>query len=253
MNLRLIDIELLECLPTRGKQSDFLKNFKPYRRQEYGYGRMSDSKQWRKAQSILYGSVGEDADLVLNKMRNILKGISQEQPEQVINHLVDVAIIIDDEKYLVGYYGRPDAIITGPYIDIDGKINYHPYKRRSRGRWNAREHYSKLTERKRRSKNYRLERKQLGDILIKMINRPELFQLYTKLVKEKKFIYDCIFRMERELKESNDGVRPAVRGKFWSYWRKKYHPLRIKEEKQKLIPIQYQLDQLEAGNYKHLL
>src|SRR5690348_1442572 len=89
-NLKHIPIQLLENYPTRTKFSDYIKNNKIFCRDKKHTGwSYWDSEEYRKARHIYDGSVGKNADEVLNKMRQALRRFTGLKIEDAIDRIVE--------------------------------------------------------------------------------------------------------------------------------------------------------------------
>lgn len=248
-NLKNISYEVLDNLPTKTSSQIYYKNFVPYRDKVYHYH--TDNEIHYKIKGIINNSVGKSWESIFNKLRPAFKQTSYNWvPILDIRWYISDNYDIDSkgERHYKNHWGgyekqrhRMRNSRTGvKYVDENGIIQEEKFKIPKVGVHDNRQFYAAITDRKRRYKQDRLNRKRVGDVLLSMLNNPGLFKYYSKLVTDRNWYMKKIFEYSREKRSKDDKFK-----KYWKNWTK--HS--IKDYKEKVAIMDEQIAKLEAKDF----
>lgn len=241
MKIRLTDVfeEKLDNLPTRQKFSDHISNGKVVRRKNYNWYGYRYTAKVKAEDARLRGSTGRPIDQVLNIVRYNLRKLPDCLAEWIDCRISYPNYYKNGKPYKYDAHYRAGEIFQ-LYVDTDGLLQYNHYQRHFQVKdyrhW--RDHYKKVTARKASNKKCRLERRAEGLCLLKMINRPDLFEFYKELKKIEKDNKSILFSVKYE----------KHTGKF-ADWSRRWSLYKASEAKKKLDKVMPQIEALERGEY----
>jgi hypothetical protein len=226
MNVTKIDIEKLDMLPSRQKFSDVLIRTHIERRKEYKYG---VSRNFYLAKKIFDSGVGKDANEILNKVRHLLRNYNQ-GPSWFEEQIHKTVYENGKLTYLVDHYGRWTNY--GHYVDGKGILRNREWSFRGRrhrefkatakrGVITWRDHYERIRDKKKSSKQHDIRQEKRELMLLAMINKPQVYYFYVKLTRE-------VFDLEKSI------------DKYKWYG---------KTDREKLARMKNELKRLEGGDY----
>ena len=244
MNLKHISIEKLDSLPYRecGKKITTLKGRKDplrYRYQRHYWSKDSSIK----AERILRNANGKDADTVLNKVKSLVSYEEWKHHKMWLNYQIESN---SNDLVLTDHYGAPRIIPMRRYarygvmyIGLDGKFHRVKYKSTFRTRYNAREHYSYITNKRKEHKQRYINNKERGLKLLKYINNPNLYTEYKFILSGIESCKSGIAYNERNLKNwKSDGWLANI-------YSRNYYKSSIKRHKEELKKFEEQKQQFE--------
>lgn len=286
--LNKLDIERIDSIPSAySNKFELTTNFTlRFDYSRWSYRNNAKNILWKKIDRLIYAGVGKNWDFTYSKIAHLCKNIPFEFD---MHYAIQCTIKIpywslsnqrwevrehfySSGESLEGYIARnsrPNRWRTGtmwvdPITNIVMRIR--PIEEPSLTKEEVRHNYEKRNQRRKNTRIDREKRKNEGLADLKMINHPEMYKFYQKLLSLRSELIRRITTRCTELPiykthESGFGINRYKhicipnpqnvyrRAMMWWRYSERSRIEEMEKSKKKLPSIQEQIDNLEVGNY----